>query len=216
MAVGLTAGVGENGTDCVFRRSFSVLVLAECLERDNVQHLLPSAKVFDWGDRIASWYLREKDTRGYVPGKGWAHAIAHGADAIGVLGQSPHLAANELDRAASTCWPTACSLTDDGPLLAGEPDRMAHAAMQILRRNVVSLEVLEPWIHRIGGAANPFGKGGSTTPTRSPATPQAFLRALFVQLSLAPEAPTVRPDLILVLVEALRMSNSAYLRVGTG
>ena len=58
--------------------------------------LLPSARVFDWGDRVASWYLREQDVRGYVPGKGWAHAIAHGADAIGILAQSPHFATNEL------------------------------------------------------------------------------------------------------------------------
>jgi len=31
MAAGLTVGLGESGTDSVFRRSFSVLALAECL-----------------------------------------------------------------------------------------------------------------------------------------------------------------------------------------
>ena len=40
MAAGLTVGLGENGTDSVFRRSFSVLALAECLARDNVKMLL--------------------------------------------------------------------------------------------------------------------------------------------------------------------------------
>src|SRR6476661_3931578 len=35
MAAGLRVGVGEIDTDTVFRRSFSVLVLAECIERDN-------------------------------------------------------------------------------------------------------------------------------------------------------------------------------------
>jgi hypothetical protein len=36
MTAGLTQGLGESGTDSVFRRSFSALVLAECVERDNV------------------------------------------------------------------------------------------------------------------------------------------------------------------------------------
>jgi hypothetical protein len=36
-----------------------------------------------------------------------------------------------------------------------------------------------------------------------------------VQLSLAPEPPNVRPDLLLVVIEALRMSNVPYLRVAT-
>ena len=56
----------------------------------------PGAKVLEWGDHVATWYLRERDTRGYVPSKGWAHAVAHGADALGVLARSPHFAANEL------------------------------------------------------------------------------------------------------------------------
>ena len=85
MAAGLTVGLGEQGTDSVFRRAFSVLVLAECIDRDNQQGLMPGTKLLEWGDHIASWYLRERDVRGFVPGKGWAHTVAHGADAIGVL-----------------------------------------------------------------------------------------------------------------------------------
>ena len=43
-----------------------------------------------------------------------------------------------------------------------------------------------------------------------------LLRALFVHLSLAPEPPLVRPDLLLVVIDALRMSNAPYLSVGNG
>ena len=80
MVTGLSVGLGESGTDTVFRRSFSALIVAECLERDSTRHLLPGGKVMEWGDRLATWFLTERDTRGYVPGKGWAHAIAHGAE----------------------------------------------------------------------------------------------------------------------------------------
>src|SRR5690606_19981913 len=132
-----------------------------------------------------------------VTGKGWAHAIAHGADAIGVLGQSPHLAGDELavmlDVLAERILVRA-----PVPLSAGEPDRVAAAVLLILRRNVVSLEFLESWIARIGGRARATSHGAEDT-YRTAATPQAFLRALFVQLSLAAEPPQVRPDLLLVL-----------------
>ena len=54
MAAGLQAGLGESGTDSVFRRSFSVLVLAAVIERDTTAHLLPADQVLRWGDRIVS------------------------------------------------------------------------------------------------------------------------------------------------------------------
>ena len=97
MAAGLLVGLGERGTDTVFRRSFSALV-ARRVHRPR-QRGRPRAA----GRRSSSgatgsptWFLRERDLRGYVPGKGWAHAVAHGADAIGSLAESPHLGPNEL------------------------------------------------------------------------------------------------------------------------
>ncbi len=216
MVAGLSAGLGERGTDSVFRRSFSALILGECLERDNDQHLLPGAKVLDWGDRIAVWFLTERDTRGFVPGKGWAHAIAHGADSIAALGESHHLSAAEHAVLLDVLAERLLEQPADEPLASGEVDRMAQAAIRILRRDTLGTDVLEPWVHRIGSGANAFGKGATSDPFPPTAAPQAFLRALFVHLSLAPEPPAVRPDLLLVVIDALRMSNAPYLAVGTG
>lgn len=213
MVTGLSAGLGESGTDSVFRRSFSALILAECLERDNSEHLLPDTKILDWGDRIATWFLAEVDTRGHVAGKGWAHAIAHGADAIGALGGSPHLGGPEHAVMLDILAERLLQQPPEHPLTAGEPDRMAHAAMRILRRNTLGTDVLEPWVYRIGAAANPFRGPVDHNPFEVTEAPQAFLRALFLHLSLAPEAPEVRADLLLVLIDALRTTNAPYLRV---
>jgi hypothetical protein len=213
MVAGLAVGLGETDTDTVFRRSFSALILAACLERDNEQHLLPGAKVMEWGDRVATWFLREQDTRGFVPDKGWAHAVAHGADTIGALAESPHLAGPEHALLLDILAERLLQQPVDQPLVAGEPDRIAAAAMQVLRRNTLGTDVLEPWVHRIGAAGNPFGGPVDHDPFAPTANAQAFLRALFVQLSLAPQAPTVRPDLLLVVIDALRMTNAPYLRV---
>jgi hypothetical protein len=215
MVAGLSVGLGESGTDTVFRRSFSALIVAECLERDNDQHLLPGGKVMEWGDRLATWFLTERDTRGFVPGKGWAHAVAHGADALGALGESPHLAGAEHAVLLDILAERLVQQPEDEPLASGEPDRIAAAAMVILRRNTLGVDALEPWVHRIGAAGNPFVGPVDFDPFAPTAAPQAFLRALFVHLSLAPDPPTVRPDLLLVVIEALRMTNAPYLRVAT-
>jgi hypothetical protein len=215
MVAGLSVGLGESGTDTVFRRSFSALIVAECLERDNTQHLLPGGKVMEWGDRLATWFLTERDTRGFVPGKGWAHAVAHGADALGALGESPHLAGAEHAVLLDILAERLVQQPADEPLGSGEPDRIAAAAMVILRRNTLGVDALEAWVHRIGAAGNPFVGPVDHDPFAPTAAPQAFLRALFVHLSLAPDPPTVRPDLLLVVIEALRMTNAPYLPVAT-
>jgi hypothetical protein len=209
MAAGLTVGLGEQDTDSVFRRSFSALILGECVARDNVAGLVPGGKVLEWGDRIATWYLRERDLRGFVPGKGWAHAVAHGADAILALAESPHFHTNELTVLLDV---VADRLTIPGEVLFahGEPDRMAAATMAVLRRNVVPLRVIEPWVARIAATAR-----RRTPPDQDPyvatGNAQAFLRALYLQVSLAPNPPETRPDLLLALVDALRATNPHYL-----
>jgi hypothetical protein len=208
IAVGLLTGLGEQGTDTVFRRSFSALVLAECLRRDHVVCRVPGAKVLEWGDRIASWYLRERDVRGYVPGKGWAHTLAHGADALAVLARSPHLGTPELTVLLDVLADRV--LLASPPWVHGEPDRLAYATLEVLRRNLAPFHVVEPWVARIAAAADHRDRGASD-PYASSANPQQYLRSLHLQVTLAPDQPADRPDLLLCLVDALRATNRAVL-----
>jgi len=210
MAAGLTVGLGENGTDSVFRRSFSVLILGECVARDNAAGLVPGGKILEWGDRVATYYLRERDLRGFVPGKGWAHAVAHGADALGALAESSHFQVNELTVLLDVLA-DRLALPTDVVFTAGEPDRMAWATMSILRRNLVPLNVLEPWVERLVQTAR-RRSSDDRDPFLAFGNAQAFLRALHLQLALAPKPPAVRSDLLLVLVDALRAVHPHYLR----
>ena len=206
MAAGLTVGLGERGTDTVFRRAFSVLVLANVVERDTSQQLLPAEKVLRWGDQIVSWYLRERDLRGHVAGKGWAHAVAHGADAIGALAGSRHVGLHELTVLLDVLADRL--LTLDEPLLCGEPDRVAHAVLSVLRRNLVPTSVVEPWIARIAAHASPSGNRSDGDPYAPTHNAQQLLRSLHLQLALAPQPPADRADLLLATVDALRATNS--------
>src|SRR6476619_6626217 len=210
MAAGLRVGIGESGTDTVFRRSFSALVLAECIARDNGRPLLPGGKILEWGDRLATWLLREKDIRGFVPGQGWAHAVAHGADAIGTIAASPHVATPELTVLLDVIADRLIAPVDR-LFTAGEPDRLAMATMRVLRRNAVPLRVLEPWIARLAAAAGTRGSYDDRDPFLIGGNAEAFLRALYLQLSLSSNPPVVRSDLLLVVVDALKSTNPHYL-----
>ncbi len=136
IATGLLTGIGERGTDSVFRRSFSALVVAEVIDRDTRKPRVTRTKVHEWGDRLATWFLMERDERGWVADQGWAHAIAHGADAFGALARSPRCGPGELlvvldvigdrvTRAPGAVW------------YSGEHDRLAMTTLHVLRRGLV-------------------------------------------------------------------------------
>ena len=208
MATGLRSGLGQSGTDSVFRRSFSALILAECIARDTERPLVPGGKVLEWGDRIATWVLEEQDLRGYVQDKGWAHAVANGADALATLARSPHVGQAELNVLLDVIA-ERLALPVTQLFAHGEPDRLASATMALLRRDRVPIETLEPWVVRLGQLARRRPRDGD--PYLATGNTEAFLRALYLQLALGPKPPAVRADLLLLLVEELRRTNPGWL-----
>ncbi|MDO9456917.1 DUF2785 domain-containing protein [Nocardioides sp.] len=209
MVTGLGVGLGERDTDSVFRRAFSVLVLAECIARDNSRPLVLGGKVLQWGDAIATWVLREQDLRGWVDGKGWAHAVAHGADALAALAASPHLGHAELTVVLDVVADRLL-LPVDQPLVHGEADRLVGTTMAVLRRGSVPLTVVEPWLNRVAAGASAHARASGRDPFLPTNTAQAFLRSLYLQLALGSRPPLVRADVMLVLVGLLRETNPAF------
>lgn len=209
MCTGLTIGLGESETDSVFRRSFSALVLSECIARDNEINVLTAKTILTWGDRLTSWVTRENDLRGFITGKGYAHAIAHAGDALATLSRSPKIGALELVVLLDVIADRLLTPTKQF-FICAEEDRLAHAVINILNRDLVELEVLEPWLTRLANGAfmsgsahrNPFFVSGNV---------QKFLRSLHLQLSLGSARPQVRVDLLLALSDHLRRTNSGFL-----
>jgi len=209
MVSGIERGLGRSGDDGVFRRSYSVLVLGECIRRDNLENRLPNVKILEWGDRVAAWYVREKDTRGWVVGKGWANAVGNGADAIAALAESVHFGKTELTVLLDVLADRVLMPVDQ-LFTSGEPDKIARATMAVLRRNLVPQNVLDPWIARLAGGASAHTRE-DRDPFLRTGNAESFLRALYLQLALAPNPPAVRADLLLVLVQALKRTNPHFL-----
>lgn len=210
MAAGLAVGPAAPHDLTVFRRSYSVRVLAQVLERDTTERLLAADHVLRWGDQVVTWFLRERDLRGWVPGHGWAHALAHGAEAIGALARSRHLGPPELTVMLDVLADRLIGTTQ-GVLCGAEVDRMAQATVEVLRRGSVPVRVVEPWVARIAAHAVPGHDRTVEDPFVPSGSCQAFLRALYLVLSHGPRPPAERADLLLVLVEALRGSNPHFL-----
>lgn len=180
MCEGLTVGLGEGGSDSVFRRSYSILILAAVLTRDNVIHGVHPTNVLRWGDQGLGWFVKERDLRGFVAGSGWAHAVAHGADFIGALARSRHLDEGGLmvilDAIADRLLaPTQYALTQH------EDDRLAYATMALLHRNLVDMALLGPWVERLVSSWDRAEPG--PTPAEVANTVN-YVRALHAQLLL--------------------------------
>jgi hypothetical protein len=77
---GIRFELGRSGDDTVFRRTFSLLVLAIVLFADKQRPFLDESEFREVADGLVEYCEGERDLRGFVPGRGWAHAVAHAAD----------------------------------------------------------------------------------------------------------------------------------------
>jgi hypothetical protein len=104
-------------------------------------------------------------------------------------------------------------MPSDSVLVSGEPERMAAATMAILRRDVVPLSILEPWVARLAADGVPSYDAADDT-WRETFNVRTYLQACYLQLSIGAAHPDVRSDLLLVLVDALRAIDPGHLGGG--
>jgi Protein of unknown function (DUF2785) len=216
--VGLRSGLGREGDDSVFRRSNSARVLGDVVGRVNTTGTVAQAQLLTWGDRAMTWFTRERDLRGLVPGKGPARAVAHGADLLGQLARSFHFGVHELTVLLDVVGDRLL-LPTQHRLQHREDERLAYAVMTVLHRDLVPLSVTEPWLARLGAALEPPGDDAEW-PGPAAFNTQLFLRALHLQLLIGVQGrgmpgdqtlfgtpPSDRADLILSVLEQLRVSS---------
>ncbi len=86
----LFKGIGQSETDHVFTRSFSVLLITLILNTNNRNHFLAHDELSQVETNLIQYLQQENDLRGFVAEKGWAHSVAHAADAVNELLQGNH------------------------------------------------------------------------------------------------------------------------------
>jgi hypothetical protein len=144
----LEKGIGESGSDTVFLRAFSILLLAEIVHTDNKKPLLDkelAKTILETG----IWYLgAERDPRGFVPAKGWAHALTHSADLMLVLARNRNIDHGDLWSILATISNKIIHGTNH-VYIHGEDERLANAAIEVMRRDAISLNQLEAWVRTL-------------------------------------------------------------------
>ena len=151
----LDQGISETDSDTVYLRAFSILLLAEIVHNDNKKPLLDRKQIKSILEK-GLWYLdAEKDPRGHIPVKGWAHALAHTADLVLVLARNRHIEEAELWSMLTAISSKIVNSTNH-VYIHGEDERLANAVIEILRRDLVSLNQLEAWAKSF---TEPDGKG---------------------------------------------------------
>ena len=156
----LEKGIGETESDSVFLRTFSVLILAEIVYRDNQSPMIDKEQIRLLLEK-GLWYLdAEKDPRGHIPVKGWAHALAHTADLLLVLAKSRFTTQSDHENILNGIAKKLVNSTD-WIYIHGEDERLANTLATILQRNLISQEFLTGWLQSL---AEPEGswKGAYT------------------------------------------------------
>ena len=146
-------------------RTFAPLVLSWVISRGGFDE--------QWVRSFEDWYQAETDLRGYDEKLGWLHAVAHGADLLGVLGPDQRVSAERmLELAARRMLADTEFVWRDQ-----EDDRLAHAIALTLRRPGLTAAISVSWLDLIGQRFSASGPG--------PVPPSASntihtLRALYV------------------------------------
>jgi len=150
-------GLGDPEGDGTFRRSFSVLALS-VLAAANLKHpWLDEHGVEELVSAGCDALSGERDLRGYVPGKGWAHATAHAADLLKFVGRAPNLSAAQqakIVRCIATRLRTAGRV-----FVFGEDQRLAAALASLARRPDAALQPLREWCESLAREHQAFWDG---------------------------------------------------------
>lgn len=215
MAQNLTYGIGEKETDSVFVRAFSMLVLDKVIAVDGINHYLTKPEIRELLEQGLVYLAAEKDLRGYVPQKGWAHAIAHAADFFWVITRNRFLDSGDLKRILNAI---ADKVTEpaERTYLYQEDDRLAQAVISALLRNLLDIDFLKTWLERF---VNPpsgivwreaFSYENNNNARYNTIT---FLRSLYFQLLLgiqyvhhtyANKTPKMRDELLSEITSTLK------------
>jgi hypothetical protein len=136
--------LGEENTDSVFTRSFSILLLPLILIAHRSEPFLTASDIQQIKEKLLYLLGHEKDRRGFVSERGWAHAIAHAADALDDLAQSSELSKIDLLELLEAIRSVIC--VQEIGYIYGEEERMVTAVIAIIKRDLLSEMEIAQWI----------------------------------------------------------------------
>jgi len=205
-------GLGERDTDSVFLRSYSTLVLMEIVAYDNAHPFLQQFEIARMLDQVLEYLRKERDLRAWVDGPGWAHAVAHTADLLMMLARSLRLGGPELERLLDGIAERL--LEPSGVVLVQhEDERLAYAALNVLRRGLVGRAAMERWLGRfIRPAGQESWRAVHTSESASAmrANVTSFVRSRYFQLLRTENPPPDAAEHLAILLATLQSMDIGF------
>jgi hypothetical protein len=196
--------VGAVGDDTVFGRSFSALILGEIAGREVEEQAMSDDQLTAMVQAARAYASTERDLRGHVEGRGWAHAAAHTADWLDALARNPRLGRER----AQVVLDAVLELTvrrHGHILFHGEDARLAQPILDLLGREHVDGAMFSAWLARLlaplGVKGGPAFDAGLYAAQRN-ARNLAF--TLFVRLSLEEKRSAAQSAALAALTSSLR------------
>jgi len=169
--------IGSKEDQAVFTRTFSVLIVALILQRHREQAFLASAEFTNVKEALIRYYEEEQDLRGFMPEEGWAHAAAHGADALDEL-----VLCSESDAAIreEVLAVIQRMLYNDQHIFSDEEDeRIATIVATMIDHHLLPQQSIVDWIRNLeqcGGWPRSRGQYVARVNTKN------FVRSLYFRL----------------------------------
>lgn len=137
-------GLGEN--DGVFNRSFTVLIIGGILNYHlkHDQQLLSQDLVIQVYTSLVNYIENEKDTRGYVPVKGWADATGHWALTFDYLMECSSIGDIQLKESLDLTKRLVCN--NKRVFINNEDDRFTTVVVNIIERDIICEADIIQWI----------------------------------------------------------------------
>jgi hypothetical protein len=139
--------LGSKEDDTVFTRTFSALIAAVLFHKDNEDDFLNTQEFQNAASKVFNYYSEEKDLRGYIEGKGWAHSAAHGADILAEIGKSKKAQKRQLMKLLQAIIDKA--QIADHIYYNAEDERMATAVKNTMKNINLDDESINKWFRDI-------------------------------------------------------------------
>lgn len=136
--------IGNYEDNTVFTRTFSVLLVDLILNQHRSRDFLNNEEFIKIKNDLIRYYQQEKDLRGYTDEYGWAHGVAHGADALGELVQCKE---SDEDICKEVLDSFQGVLYNEKYIFFNEEDeRISQVVYTIIKKNLLPYESISNWI----------------------------------------------------------------------
>ena len=171
--------MGETNNDSVFTRAFSVLVLPLLLNVHRRMPYLTLLNITTVKKELIRFLDEEQDRRGFVVGKGWAHAIAHAADALDELVMCKEMTRSDLLDVLYVVGRVVCD--SHQVFTHGEEERLGTVLLSIIERHALPDEDICLWIESFSDPVLAVQQQPAKMYIRANA--KNFLQSLYFRLS---------------------------------